>query len=130
MDAKPLHVGNDQKRGVLQRNRITLKLRIEVPAFAFVFPSEAPALPHIGPAVAAAGLERALLEGIPSALGIGLARRGLIQHAAEVDELRLRCRAFGQLDILPLGDEFVWRHGFGLRQGRRAYWLAVTLPAT
>ena len=114
VDLDLLHVGDDQQRRVVERALIELELlqrRAEVLALALVLPGEAAALPHVGPAVAAAGLRRALLEGVPVALRIGLGRRLLAEHAAQVDEVLLRPGALLEARVAPLADEILWRHG-------------------
>jgi hypothetical protein len=59
--------------------------------FALVFPSEVAALPNIGKALAALCVVETLLlkgEGIPGLIGGGGVR--LVEHFAEVNEVRLR----------------------------------------
>jgi hypothetical protein len=110
----PVGVQFDEQRRVLEAAHIVLQLlqrRVQVFAGTLVFPRKAAALPHVGPAVAAAGLERALLEGVPLAPGIGVGRRLLAQHPAQVDEMRLRAGALAQLGVAPLGDEGPRGHG-------------------
>ena len=61
-DPEPHHVGDDQERRVLERERVLAELlegRVQVGAPALVFPGEVVALPDVRPAVAARGLARA-----------------------------------------------------------------------
>ena len=112
-DAEPRHVGDDQQRRVLQRERILPQLverRVEIGAAALVLPGEAAALPHVGPAVTAGVLPRAALEAIPLARRVGLGRRRFAEQTAQVDEVFLRRGAFLQLRRPPLGDELARRH--------------------
>ena len=112
-DAEPRHVGDDQQRRVLQRQRVLPQLvesRVQVGAPALVFPGEAMALPHIGPAVAAAVLARPALEAIALARRVGFRRRRLAEQPAQIDEVLLRRRALLQLGRPPLGDERSRRH--------------------
>ena len=112
-DAEALQVADDQQRRVLQRQRVLPQLPeggVQVGVGAFVFPGEVVALPHVGPAVAARVLPRAALEAVALAGGVGFDRRRLVEHAAQVVEVRLRRLAFLQLGRRPLGDELVRRH--------------------
>ena len=55
-DPEPHHVGDDQQRRVLERQRVLAELlegRVQVGALALVFPGEVVALPDVRPAVAA-----------------------------------------------------------------------------
>ena len=79
-------------------------------AFAFVFPGEVPFHPHIGPALAAAGLVDAALERVPGALRVGGRRLGLLEQLAEIEEMLLGGAALGELRLLPLGDELLRGH--------------------
>src|SRR5207245_991776 len=108
MDLEAIHVADNQERRVFQRDGIALQLReggIQVFALALVFPTEAAALPDVGPALSAGRFRRALLEGVPFALRVGIARRALTQNGAQVVEMRLRGRALGQLRGLPFVNE-------------------------
>ena len=112
-DAEAVQVADDQQRWVLQRQRVLPQLPeggVQVGVRAFVLPAEVAALPHVGPAVAARVLLRAALEAIALAGGVGFDRRRLVEHAAQVVEVRLRRLAFLQLGRRPLGDELVRRH--------------------
>ena len=112
-EAEPRHVGDDQKRRVLQRQRVLPQLvegGVEVGAPALVFPGEAVALPHIGPALAARILARAALEAIGLPRRVRLRRRRLAQQPAQVDEVLLRRRALLQRRRAPLRDKRPRRH--------------------
>ena len=113
-DPEPHHVGHDQQRRVLQRQRVLPELverRVEVRALTLVLPGEVVALPDIGPAVAAGVLPRAPLEAVPLARRVRIGRRRLVQQMAQVDEVLLRCRALLQRRGPPLRDEGVGSHG-------------------
>mgnify|MGYP007059527993 CR=1 FL=1 len=47
----------------------------------------------------------AFLKGVLRAVGIVFSRRGLAEHAAQIDEMLLAGGALGKLDAGPLGDE-------------------------
>ena len=70
-----------------------------------------------GKVFAATGCRRALLEGEMVAERIVLDRRRMIEQPAKVDEMLLRCRAFGQRHRLPFADEFLRRHWEGAGLG-------------
>jgi hypothetical protein len=61
---------------------------------ALVFPAEVPSEPDVGPALAAAGLRDAALEGVALALLVAVRGPGA-DHAAEVDEVLLSGGALG-----------------------------------
>ena len=84
---------------------------VEVLVLALVLPAEEAALPDVGPAVAAAALRGAPLEGEPLAVGVGLGGLGVAEQFAEVEEVLLGGGAFRQGDTGPLLDEFVNVHG-------------------
>ena len=112
-DAEARHVGDDQHRRVLQRERVLPELverGVEVGVLALVLPGEAVPLPHVSPAVAAGVLARAALEAIVVAGRIGFGRRRLAQQPAQVDEVLLGRRALLQLRRAPLGDELARSH--------------------
>ena len=125
-DAEARHVGDDQHRRVLQRERVLPELverRVEIRVLALVLPGEAVPLPHVSPAVAAGVLARAALEAIVVAGRIGFGRRRLAQQPAQVDKVLLGRRALLQLRRAPLGDELACRHHFTYtmrRAGRAA----------
>ena len=73
-------------------------------------PGEAVTLPHVRPAPSAGVLERAALEAVVIAPGVGLRRRRFAEQPAQVDEVLLRRGAFLQLRGVPLRDELVWGH--------------------
>ena len=52
----------------------------------------------------------AALEAVALARRVGLGRRLLVEQAAEVDELLLRCLPLAESRALPLGDELLRRH--------------------
>ena len=119
-DAEPPHVGDDQKRGVLQGEGVLPELvegAVEVGEPALVLPGEAMPFPHVGPAVATGLLSGALLEAVDLAGRVGLGWRRLSQGSAQVDEVLLRGGAFLQLRRPPLGDEFTRGHGFICNSG-------------
>ena len=111
---EPHHVGDDQQRRVLQRQRVLTELvegRVEVRALPLVLPGEVMALPDVGPAGTAGVLPHALLEAVRLARRIHLGRRRLAQQTAQVVEVLLRCRALLQRRGPPLRDEGVRCHG-------------------
>jgi hypothetical protein len=120
VDDDAVDVADDQQRRVFQRRRVQLQLLeggLQVLPLALVLPAEAGAAPDVGPAVAAAGLGRAILEGEPLADRVGLGRRGLVEQPAQVDEMLLRRRALLERGVPPFANEGVGRHGF-TRAGR------------
>ena len=130
-DPEPHHVGDDQQRRVLERQRVLpelLERGVEVGAPSLVFPGEVVALPDVGPAVAARVFTRAALEAVRLAGRVGLDRRRLAQQPAQVDEVLLRGRALLQLGGPPLGDELVRRHAAALARGRRDRTHARVMP--
>ena len=85
-------VADHEQRGILERLAVLQQLVIgclQVLVLALVLPGEVAALPHVGEAVATAGLLRALLKGVPVAGRVGLVRRHHAEHAAKVDEVLL-----------------------------------------
>ena len=102
-----------------------------------VLPAEVATLPHVGPAIATTHLGRAALERERLTRGVERSWCGVAQERAEIQEVLLRCRAFGQLDPLPLGDELRSIHSPAIvsqqrrlprRRNRamRCDWLSVT----
>ena len=86
-DAEPRHVGDDQQRRVLQRERVLPQLierRVEIGAPALVLPGEAAALPYVGPAAEAGVLPRAALEAVPLARRVGLGSAAMASTRATV----------------------------------------------
>ena len=76
---EPHHVGHDQQRRVLQRQRVLPELverRVEVGAPPLVLPGEVVALPDVGPAVAAGVPARSSLEAVrlTRRVGVGWSR--------------------------------------------------------
>ena len=79
VDAEAGHVGDDQQGRVFQRQRVLAQLvegGVEAFALALVFPGEAVAFPHVGPAAAAGVFARAALEAVTLPAGIVLGRVG------------------------------------------------------
>jgi hypothetical protein len=113
VDDDPVEVADDQQRRVFERLAVLQELVVgggEVLVFALVFPAEAAALPHVGPAFAAAVLRGAALEGEGLTRRISRRRFRVAEHFAEIEEMLLRGRALGERDFAPLGDEFGGRH--------------------
>ena len=97
MDDEAVHVRYDQEWRVLQGFAVLQKLvvrLVEVLVLTLVFPTKEATLPDVGPALAAAVLARALLEGKPFALRIGLRRFCMAKDLTKVEEVLLRGRAF------------------------------------
>jgi hypothetical protein len=72
--------------------------------------------------LATAGLGDAAFEGVPGPVGIGRSRFGLAEQVAEVEEMLLGGRAFGEIGPLSYGDEFLREHARPMSQratGRR-----------
>ena len=108
-----MHVRNDQERRVLQRERVLPQLverGVEVRVLPLVLPGEAVTLPHVRPAPSTGVLERAALEAVVVALGVGLRRGRLAEQPAQVDEVLLRRGALLQLRSMPLRNELVRGH--------------------
>ena len=113
MNLNRLHVGNDQQRRVIQRQRVLLQLAksgIQVFMLALVLPGKAILFPHIGPAIAAAGFLCALLESEPFAMRISHRRLSDAQQITELIEVRMCAAAFFQRTFPPSGDKLFRRH--------------------
>ena len=85
-DPEPHHVGHDQQRRVLQRQRVLPELverRVEVGAPPLVFPGEVVALPDVGPAVAAGVPARSSLEAVRLTRRVGVGWRRFAQRSAD-----------------------------------------------
>ena len=109
VDHDPVHVGGDQERRVLQRVLVAEELAVggfERDAEALVLPAEAAAPPDVGPAAAAGGLARALLEG--EAVVGGGGRVVDAEKRAEVVEVAVGVAALVPGRGAPLGDEVLW----------------------
>ena len=106
-------VAGDVQRRVLQRRGVTgelLQRLVEIAFLLLVFPGEEALLPHVGEAVAAAGLGDALLEGETLAGRIVLGRGRVFEQTAEIEKMLLRGRALGERDRLPFVDELLRGH--------------------
>jgi hypothetical protein len=68
-------------------------------------------LPNVGPSLAPAGFANATLESVIGAIGIGRGRFLLAEQVAQVEEVLLGGAPLGEFGSLPLGDEFLRRHG-------------------
>ena len=66
--------------------------------------------PDVGEAITTAELLGALPEGVPLSGRVDLAGRGLVEQAAEADEVLLRGRSLGPIHTLPLGRELGGGH--------------------
>ena len=77
---------------------------------ALVFKSKEPALPDIGPAVAAAVLLGSALEAKRLAGGVGLGGRRVVEDMAQVKKVLLRGGTLLQLHLAPFGDESGYGH--------------------
>ena len=114
VDHDAVHVADDQQRRVLQGLAVLEELlvgRVEVLVLALVLPGEVAPLPDVGPAVAAAVLRRALLEG--ERLPGGVDRRGLrvADELAQVEEVLLGGGPLGEPVSLPLAPKLCDVHG-------------------
>jgi hypothetical protein len=78
---------------------------VQVVVLPLELPRKALLPPNIRPTVSAARLGRALFKGEPNAVGIGLGRRTLSHHHAEVVEKGLGAGALGESGCFPLLDE-------------------------
>lgn len=113
VDLETVQVADDQQRRVFEGFAVEQQLVVggyQVLVLAFVLPAEVAALPDVGPAVAAAGLADAALEGVEGSLGIGRGRLVLAQQFADVEKVLLAGAAFGEVGPLPLGDKVLWGH--------------------
>ena len=113
LDAEEMGVAGDVQRRVLQRRGVAgelLQRLVEIALLLLVFPGEEALLPHVGEAVAAAGLGDALLEGEMVADRIVLGRGRVLDETAEVEKMLLRGRALGERDRLPFADEVLRGH--------------------
>lgn len=109
-----VQVAHDQERRVVQVLAIAEELLVcgdEVFMLALVLPAEASLPPYVGPAVAACGLADAAFERVPRAFRIGLGGLLLAEQLAEVEEVFMASRAFGELGGAPFGDELLWGQG-------------------
>jgi hypothetical protein len=108
MDRDLLHVGHDEQGRVLQALAVLQQLLVgfgEVGVFALVLPGEKAALPDIGPALAAALLVGAGLEGVARAARVVLHGGGVADQAAQVDKMLLVTATFLDGSLPPLLDE-------------------------
>lgn len=115
------NVADDAQRRVIQIIAILIKLPIGfieriVFVFAFVFPGEATALPDIDEAGVALRALRGsahdsdmLFKAVIGPRRVGFRRRGLIQNAAQVNEMLVACRALRKLRRRPLRDKLLGR---------------------
>ena len=120
VDHDAVDVTGDEQRRVLEGCGVYQELGVggvEVLVLALVFPAEAALAPDVGPALAAGGLGRALLEGEPGALRVGGDGVVEAEQAAEVVEVGLGGRAFLELDRAPFGDELGGGHAGVLDHG-------------
>ena len=113
LDAEDVGVAGDMQRRIFERGRIVRQLferLAEIALLLLVFPGEEALLPDVRPALAAANLGCALLEGEMVASGIVLCGRRVIEQAAKVDKMLMRRRALGQRHRLPFADEVLRGH--------------------
>src|SRR3954451_13724878 len=104
MDAEAQHVADDQQRRITEGTRILLKLgerRAQVAVGLFVLPGEMLFLPDIRPTGGSGRFDGPLLEGVPCAGRVRIARYGFVQEMAEVNELALCGSTLGQRACLP-----------------------------
>src|SRR3546814_5166844 len=100
-----------QQRWILQRDRILQQLAIglvEIGVPPFILPDDTFAAPAIGPAVAAAGLIRALFAGVHLALATGRDLVAYTEHRTQILELTLRGCAILKLDVFPFLVKIIW----------------------
>jgi hypothetical protein len=110
-DTQP--VTHHQERRVIQRQRIRhelLKRRIEISLRRFVFPCEPVTHPDIRPATSSACAFGSTFK----AVVVWIARLIDPYQLAQVEEMRLRAGALGELVVAPLGYEFCWGHLNGI----------------
>lgn len=128
VDLELVEVAHDEQRRVVKGLAVLEQLRVrrpEVLVHALVLPREPSAAPDVREPVAAAGLLGTLLKGVEGAVGIGLVRRRLPEHPAQVDEVFLCSSALRGRVPGPLVGEFGRRH----RHGRAIYSSAATQRA-
>src|SRR6185369_8619359 len=110
MDDDRLHVGNDQKGGIVQRDGIALELNersIKIFVLALVLPGKATLFPDIGPSLATPHLAGTHFEGVPCSVRVGFDWCLLPDQGADIIEVGLGSRTFFQIRCkLPLCFEF------------------------
>jgi len=87
VDLDDLHVRDEQQRRVVQRVGVIEQLPVgalQVTVGALVLERKEALLLDVGKAVAAQGLVGARLKGEPLPRGVGLRRRGMPHHTAQV----------------------------------------------
>ena len=110
MNFKAVKIAHDQKRWVFEVFTVEeeLSVRLEqVAVFAFVLPGETAALPDVGVALAAGRLRDPALEGVGVAVRVRLGGGGLVEQAAEVDEVLSRGCGLFLFDAVPFVGEVV-----------------------
>ena len=123
LDAEDMRVAGDMQRRIFERGGVVSQLferLVEIALLLFVLPGEEALLPDIGPSFAAADLGRALFEGKMVADRIVLGGSRVVEQPAEVDEMLLRRRPFGQRHRLPFADEVLRGH-WGRGGPRRSF---------
>ena len=113
-NAEAHHVGDNQKRGILQYQGVLPELPerdVEIGMLALILPGEVVPLPNVSPTVAPLVFARSALEAVALTGRIGVGGRWLVEHPAQVDEVLLGSRAFLHFGRSPLSDELSWGHG-------------------
>lgn len=111
MDNELIHIADDEERRILQIVAVEEQLLVrcfQVFVLALVLPPEMLAHPDIGPAVPAFFLTDAPFKGVPGTLRISLGGLGLSQQFTQIKKVLLAGTAFGERDLLPFIDEFLW----------------------
>lgn len=89
---------------------------VEVLVLALVLPAEEAPLPHVRPAVAAAALGRAALEGERLPRLVHFDGLGMANKLAEVKELLVRGLLLGKFNVAPFEDELEGVHWIGTQE--------------
>ena len=116
VDNQAIHIAHHEQGRVLQRLAVLEQLvvgGIEVFMFALVFPAEEAPFPHIGPAFAAALLGDSLLECVPFAGWVHVSRTRMLEQLTQFQEMLVRRRALGKLNLAPFLDELADAHTSG-----------------
>ena len=102
-------VAHHQQRRTFERKRVAhqlLQCSLEALARRLVLPGEVAAQPDIGKAIGAAGGAAGLRDTALEAVALGVVGLGYAEHAAQVDEVRLRAGALVQFMGRPAGAPF------------------------
>jgi hypothetical protein len=119
VNLKAEKVADNQQRGIVEILAVLEQLQVggfEILVLSLVLPAKEAALPDVGKALVIAGFVDVLLEGVIKALGVGSGRMRLVEDLAEIDEMRVRARALGQLAVFPAANKFRQAQDHGVRR--------------